>query len=510
MNVDPVRLQRQELAFNRWRAGKAVNNVIRAAVGIITAVTGFGKTYILILAIRYMNKRYPDRNAIVVVPTTKLLEDWMGTKERKGHIQNFGLLNVKVFVVNTFVKYKDWETDLLGLDECHRYSNEDAQYFSTILKITKYRFLLAMSATLSGRQEEFFLRHGIPVVDIIDDAEAQRNGYVAPSIVYNLGITLTQEDAKFSEEIDKKFRSYFARFNHEFDLVKACNGKKDVPISVRLKNGTYLGKRTPREWIAELGRMNGYDGTPGHPYSPQNIARNAAQCMFAIRERKNKWQNAPAKLEVACQIINRFPVKTITFAETADFADQLAAKLPGIAVAYHSRLKTIGIKDGEIVESENREESSDLKDQGYKVIGPTKRKTLALQQFEDKTSSIRVLSTVKAMDEGVDIPSIELVLMLAYSSVARQDIQRKGRGARIDYENLNKQTLVINLYMMGTQEEKWLKEKQKGGKSVIWVTSIDQINPNRMISLGSNKHDGSSEVTIEKSSIESRVSGVNS
>ncbi len=28
-------------------------------------------------------------------------------------------------------------------------------------------------------------------------------------------------------------------------------------------------------------------------------------------------------------------------------------------------------------------------------------------------------------------------------------------------------SLIINLYMMGTQEEKWLKEKQKGSKSAM-------------------------------------------
>lgn len=523
MNLDPVRLARQETAFNRWRAGKEVKGVVRAALGLITAVTGFGKTYILVLAIKYMNERYPDRTAIVVVPSTKLSQDWVGYwsveknkttgKEEKiwikGHLENFNLRNTQVFVVNTFVKYTKWECDLLGLDECHRYSNEDAQYFSTLLQITKFRFLLGMSATLSKRQEEFFLRYGIPIVDVIDEMEAQKYGYTAPSIIYNLGIALTEADKTYSAEIDAKFRSYFSKFSHEFDLVKACNGKKDKLVSVRLKDGTNLGKKTPREWIEAIGRTHGYDGTVGHPYSPQNVARNAAQCMFCIRERKNKWQNAPQKLDLAVKIIQKFPVQTIAFSETAEFADKLVEKLPEIAVAFHTKLKTIGVKGTEIVESENRMESADLKEQGYIVLGKTRRKALALKLFEDKTSPVRVMSTVRAMDEGVDIPSIEMVLMLAYSSVARQDTQRKGRGARIDYENLGKKTLVINLYMMGTQEEKWLKEKQKGGKAVIWVDSVEQISLNKTIQLGT-RTDGNEEVTIKKSNIESGISRIDS
>lgn len=523
MNLDPTRLARQELAFNRWRAGKEVRGVVRVALGIITAVTGFGKTYILILAIKYMNERHPDRTAIIVVPSTKLYQDWIGCwdivknektgKEEKiwikGHLEKFNLQNTRVFVINTFVKYVGWECDLFGLDECHRYANEDAKDFSTVLQITKFRFLLAMSATLSKRQEEFFLRYGIPIVDVINEMEAQKYGYTAPSVIYNLGIKLSEEDKLYSEAIDKKFRSYFAKFSHEFDLVKACNGKKDVPISVRLKDGTNLGKKTPKQWIEAIGTTNGYDGTVGHPYSPQNVSRNAAQCMLAMRERKNKWQNAPQKLDLAVKIINKFPIQTIAFSETAEFADKLVAKIPNICVAYHTKLKTIGVKGTEIVESENRDESHDLKEQGYIVLGKTRRKALALQLFQDKNSLVRVMSTVRAMDEGVDIPSIEMVLMLAYSSVARQDTQRKGRGARIDYENLGKKTLVINLYMMGTQEEKWLREKQKGGKAVIWVESIEQISLNKTIQLGT-RTDGNEEVTIKKSNIESGVSRLDS
>ncbi len=514
MKLDPVRLARQEKCFENWRKGKELNGSLRPAVGIIEAITGFGKTYILILAIRFMNSKYPDRNAIVVVPTTKLLEDWTGYFNSDkvwipGHIEIHKLINLQVFVVNTFVKYKNWNCDLLGLDECHRYSNDDSQYFSTVLTITTAKFILAMSATLSKKEKDFFAKFNIPVVDTVDENEGQRYGYVAPSVIYNLGIKLSPADEEFNTKINDKFKFYFGRFQQEFDLVKACNGKSNVPISVKLRNGNYLGKKTPKEWITELARVNNYNGDPKHPYSPTNIARNAAQCMAVIHERKNMWQNFPSKIDIAVKIIKRFPFQTLIFSETSAFADKLAAQIPDICVSYHTNLKAVCVKGTEEIEILDQEHKKKLVSEGYTFLGSDKRKNLALKRFIDPNDFIRAMSTVKAMDEGVDIPTVSMTLQCAYSSKARQGTQRRGRSGRIDYDNKEKKALNICLYMIGTQEEKWLRSSQEG-KTVINVESIEQINPTQVIALGNSQNGTEQEIIIEESDIESGVSGVDS
>lgn len=504
MKIDPIRLKRQEEAFDKWRRGKAIGDRPAVpAIGIVEAIPGFGKTYILILAIKYMNQKYPDRTAIVIVPRTILLEDWIGNKEKEGYIKKFGLFNVQVLVVNTYVKFLEWKCDLLGLDECHRYASEDAPQFSKVLTITKYRFLLAMSATITEEQKAFFLRFNIPVVDTIDVIEGQKFGYVSPSVVYNLGIKLSPKDQEFNDSINKKFKYYFSFFNHELYLMMACNGKKGVSTGVKMRNGAFLGKKTPSQWIEWIAKANRYDGNPNHLYSPENLARNAAQCMNLMSKRKQMWQNFPSKLDIAVEILTKFPLQTMVFSETGDFADKLTALLPGLAMSYHTKLKTLAIKEKDIVEiKEGREESTNLKEQGYTIVGKTKRKALALKKFIDPLDSVRILSTVRAMDEGVDIPNVTMALIMAYNSTKRQDMQRNGRAQRKDYNNLDKCAIVINLYMMGTQEEKWLKAKQKGGGNVVWVTSLSEINPTRAIALATN---GPKEVIIEPSTIKTRV-----
>ena len=153
-------------------------------------------------------------------------------------------------------------------------------------------------------------------------------------------------------------------------------------------------------------------------------------------------------------------------------------------------------------------DKEELKSQGYKILGVKKRKDLALAKFIDPNNAVYVIVAVKALDEGVDIPSIECAIQVAYTSTGRQDIQRNGRAGSIDYNNLEKKALIINLYMMGTQEEKWLREKQKDANiAVHWVESIEQINVNKVISLASLSH---GEIEIKESDIESGVSRDNS
>src|SRR6185369_10903543 len=186
MKLDPIRLARQEKGFNLWRKGKEINGITKPATGVLEYPTGFGKTYLIVLALRFMNEKHPDWFALGIVPTTKLYEDWMGYKDStgkfiNGHIQNHNLKNVRIFVINTYVKHKNWEADLLFIDEIHRICNEDSQFFSTTLNITKYKFLLGCSATLSKKEKEFLAKFNIPICDTITEQEAQSHGWIAPA-----------------------------------------------------------------------------------------------------------------------------------------------------------------------------------------------------------------------------------------------------------------------------------------------------------------------------------------
>jgi superfamily II DNA or RNA helicase len=204
--------------------------------------------------------------------------------------------------------------------------------------------------------------------------------------------------------------------------------------------------------------------------------------MQQMGKRKSELYNSPSKLIYIKQLINKFKqMKTITFSQSSDMADKITALFPGRAVSYHTNLKAIAVKDDLIVTDVTDKKA--LKKEGFTLKGLTVQKREALQAFEDPNSPIRVLNTVRALDEGFDVEKIELVVQVAYNSTERQDKQRNGRGTRIDYSNLSKKTIIVNLYMIGTQEEKWLKLKQLNTGRVNWVTSVDQISLQLKVSL---------------------------
>lgn len=96
-----------------------------------------------------------------------------------------------------------------------------------------------------------------------------------------------------------------------------------------------------------------------------------------------------------------------------------------------------------------------------------------MEDFKDKTTKVRIISTARALDEGFDIEGIELGLIASGSATERQQIQRLGRSIRFVEGKI---ALIINLYLKGTQDEQWAKKRQANTPNVHWITSIDEIS----------------------------------
>lgn len=490
MVIDKKKLDRQTIGFKKWLENLKTSI---AKAGIVQWATGVGKTFLAVMVIKDMNDRHPDRTTIVVVPTMKLKDDWTGywSKNKdgtktwiKGHIEIHSLKQISIFVINTYTSYTSWTCDLLVIDEIHHALSLESKFFSTVIAITKYRFGLGLTATLNEKQIELAESLGWNIVDTITDIEAEREGFITNSITYNLAIKLSEADMKFNNDINENFKYYFGKFNFEFELMRACSIGDNAKLPVRLNNKTYLGTKTGREWREYAGRKKGWDGSYNHTYSPESMMKYAAQGMYTMGKRKTVWQNIPSKFYYIKQLVEKFSyLKTIVFSETSDFADKVVDLFPEKAVAYHSNLVTIAIKGSDIVKEPKVKDKPLLKASGYVIKGKTVLKKEAIEKFIDSESNINVLSAVRALDEGMDIPKIEFLIKAAYNSTVKQGVQRDGRGKRIDYDNLDKKTLIVNLYCPDTPEEKWLRAAQSGGRLVRWVTDVSEINLNQSVSL---------------------------
>jgi superfamily II DNA or RNA helicase len=163
-----------------------------------------------------------------------------------------------------------------------------------------------------------------------------------------------------------------------------------------------------------------------------------------MQKRKQLCYNAVNKIKVSKQILEKYPKrKALIFSESIAFADKLQLTLGAECVTFHSKL---GIK--------------------------SKRK--ALEDFSDATSEVRVISSVKALNAGLNVPDCSLGVCAAGSSKALDNIQRKGRTLRKTDDKF-KVAVYINIYVKGSQELKWVRKRTEKDHSVKWIESLEEM-----------------------------------
>lgn len=470
-SIDYTKLDRQILAIRKF--------IGVGGRGAFEACTGFGKTIVLIIAIIRMNIRVPTNRIIVIVPNTNLYNDWCDPND--GYISVFKLKNVKVYVVNTytmdFTHRVSRECEFLALDEGHRYANEDSQYFSTVLKLTKFKYLLVLSATLGNKEKKFFENYGVKVFDTVTVEEAENKGWISNYIMYNLGVALTDEDRKLERKLTDSHNAAFAYFDFDYRLATACN----VANEQRYYHPFMKMSLTGRQWREKVAIEN--------ETTPEVIRQKAGLWFKYMTERQSFLHQASNKTDAVEEILNKLPYKSIVFSQYTDIVKDLALRLGSEAREYHSKVQST------IFESEDSEEIVAVKQEkgpkyrtlsgkllSYKEIkaiypnckrySANNLKAKIKKDFaEDK---FRILLTSKALDEGYNQKDIVLGILHSGSSKQIQFIQRIGRILRAIEGKI---AMIINVYVKDTQDEKWLKSRIKGiaPSKIRWVDSVDEI-----------------------------------
>lgn len=482
MKINEKKLQKQLWIIDRW--------IANGCKGTLEAATGFGKTYVAILIIQRIHKKYPHAIIDVVVPKVNLLLDWVDTE--RGHIKRYGLYNVNVYVVNTYIKFERRFPTLLILDEIHNYASDE---FGKVFEIAGIQpienskgqtpYCLGLSATLERIDgKHSFIEIYCPIIATVSLEEAKRQGYISNYKTFNLGLRFGEEEQAEYDKLHTIVNKTFGRFDYNFPLAMACGRGRNMESSIELPVTrqrfnqlshaieTYTTSewftKTAGNWQVWLAEKQGWDGTDEHEWHPKKISEYAQQYNYAMRNRKSIIFKASVKVDTIEAITNKFPVKTITFCEDTTFADAVMTKLgEDRCKSYHTKVK------GTVERVESLDKKGKLIYKNVRTSADkTKVKILADFLTDD---TFQVLSTVRSMDEGYDNQKIKMAIMASYNSSKRQNTQRTGRASRKDLEDDSKIAIIINLYMIGSQEEKWLRSKQSGQRDVKWITSIDEI-----------------------------------
>ena len=222
---------------------------------------------------------------------------------------------------------------------------------------------------------------------------------------------------------------------------------------------------------------------------PKVVFITALNGTKAVKERKNVLYNAENKFEIIKELDKKFlDSKTIFFSQTSESADRIAQDTFSCK-SYHTNISTIildkktHLKVGESVKVNKKtmyyvhgipQSKIDSK-LYYKVSGDKQRESVMTEFMSGK---ILKLSTAMMLDVGADIPDIENTIIVAGTSKALQDVQRRGRGIR--YVE-NKIARNIQLYVQDeandfkSQEKKWLTQRLENIPNVVDVTSVSEI-----------------------------------
>lgn len=162
-----------------------------------------------------------------------------------------------------------------------------------------------------------------------------------------------------------------------------------------------------------------------------------------IKKRKALLDKALNKLLVTREIMNLLPDSNgIIFSDCIEEAVKITEGRNDVVV-YHSKLKK-------------------------------KERLESIAKLEDERTKIKIISTVKALNEGVSINKLAYGVQRNGNSKPKDTIQQTGRICRFIE---GKKPLMFRLYIKGTQDEKWLRSSQKDfdPSSIYWCSSIDEL-----------------------------------
>jgi superfamily II DNA or RNA helicase len=381
------------------------------------------------MAIARCFEKNPNRIVNIVVPHNAAKEVWEGVKNRSVNKR------IRILMAQTYLSLpKDVrKCDLLLIDEGHRFSNEDTELFGKVIDKTDNTWIMVLSATLEVKHKQFLEGRGIRSFGNINMEEARKCGYVSIHYNYIIKMGLSQIDEDELKKINKQFHNTWKLFGYNLDEIITSMQKGEK------------GERTRAYYANIVG------------CSPNQVYGLASNAHKAMRDRKNFFHKAPSKLEVVKQIIGMFPKNNIiTFSEFTDVSDTLTMQLGPVARSFHSGLET------QIIDT--------------KKYGCARLKKLAMKEFEDPTSEVRILNTARALDEAADIDNVEVAILISYTSKARQTIQRIGRTIRYK-EGKIAYIFILCLHSdeFKTQERTWLNEAIKELDDYEWIVP-QQLN----------------------------------
>ena len=382
-----------------WRAGRfahqepAVNAILERGGGILSIATGGGKTKTALIASTDIQQQKQTHTCVVILtPSNPLIKQWAK--------------DVREFNVDPVI--------LSGISPAKRV--EELERITIAFGTTKPRTEVLLLTNSLFAQPDSVVRHwidGLPdsVIRILIADEVHNLG--APSFIRNqpeffehrIGLSATPIRQFDPDGTDQLFEFFGGPPVFEFTLRDAIKSGCLVPYRyyphiVELNTSEMENYEDLTEQLARAGFRVDDDGrTIGLTHKVERL----------LRDRRALIEQADSKLEALEQALREINPKLVKKTLIYTSAKPSVMGKPKQITMVNRLLQNLHITSHQFTASETGKSGSQLYLDG---LG---------------RGYYQVLTAMKVLDEGIDIPQIDTAFLLASSTVEREWVQRRGR-----------------------------------------------------------------------------------
>ena len=398
----------QMLAFENWK-----NN---GQQGLFAMATGTGKTITSLNCLLEIYKRNGYYKAIILVPTITLVNQW------EKECWKFNFSNI----IKVYSKNAEWRSkiELLQMAEKYRKPNESTQNFIIISTYASY-----------ARENVFSILNSFERAKVLFIADEAHN-MGSPSILKRLGtinylrrigLSATPE-RQFDEDTNKKLFRFFGaeeKFTFEYSMEEAIQ----KGVLCRYYYYPHLVKLTDEEmanYVELSEKISKYFN-----YNSGEFDKKDEILMGLLLARKRIIHKAANKLEAFKKIIEE------RYEKNGNLKYSLIYVPEGNKPDYFPEADLFD-KTEQVVDDAVSDHLIDIYTEAVMRVDKyiTVRKFVSGQKDRDEIladfakGKLQVLTSMKCLDEGVDVPRSELAIFCASTGNPRQFIQRRGRVLR--------------------------------------------------------------------------------
>ena len=398
----------QMLAFENWK-----NN---GQQGLFAMATGTGKTITSLNCLLEIYKRNGYYKAIILVPTITLVNQW----EKECWKFNFNN------IIKVYSKNAEWRSkiELLQMAEKYRKPNEPTQNFIIISTYASY-----------ARENVFSILNSFERAKVLFIADEAHN-MGSPSILKRLGtinylrrigLSATPE-RQFDEDTNKKLFRFFGaeeKFTFEYSMEEAIQ----KGVLCRYYYYPHLVELTDEEmanYVELSEKISKYFN-----YNDGVFDKKDEILMGLLLARKRIIHKAANKLNAFKKIIEE------RYEKNGNLKYSLIYVPEGNKPDYFPEADLFD-KTEQVVDDAVSDHLIDIYTEAVMRVDKyiTVRKFVSGQKDRDEIladfakGKLQVLTSMKCLDEGVDVPRSELAIFCASTGNPRQFIQRRGRVLR--------------------------------------------------------------------------------